>query len=99
MRRFDLRLTYFDFTFHRPSVNQFYEKMQPDSLALPAALSEALDFAIHFTASMRNAPIQNLTVKLGTEPLIPPPERKHIFQTEVRGGLDRGVLLSRAAFL
>ena len=55
------------------------KQIQPDSLALPAALLEALHFAIHFTASVRNAPIQNLTVKLGTEPLIPPPERKHIF--------------------
>ena len=55
------------------------KQIQPDSLALPAALLEALHFAIHFAASVRNAPIQNLTVKLGTEPLIPPPERKHIF--------------------
>ena len=55
------------------------KQIQPDSLALPAALLEALHFAIHFTAPVRNAPTQNLTVKLGTEPLTPPPERKHIF--------------------
>ena len=55
----------------------FLSSVSEDSLALPAAMLEALHFAIHFTASLRNAPVQNLTVKLGTEP--PPPERKHIF--------------------